>query len=96
MNVAPILQWGAFVNQAIVYSSRSVSKRQHSPDELAQILRISQFGNEFRRPERPRVARIQFVALAGKHDDVGFRGMRENVCNQGKAFIRAVGRRRQA
>ena len=89
------LQRIAFADQAVIYSGRCVSKRQHSADELAQIFRISRLGDEFGRPERAGMARIEFVALTGQDHDAGSRRMSKNVRNQGEAFIRAMGCRRQ-
>lgn len=42
------------------------------------------------------MAGIFFIVLAGEHDDLHFRGTRQQVADQGKTFIRPVRERWQS
>jgi hypothetical protein len=87
---------GRFADQPVIDFGGGVSKRQHPANQAAQVFRVGRFGDEFGRTQGARMARIEFVALAGQHHYAGCRRVGKDVRNQGEALVRAMGSRWQA
>jgi hypothetical protein len=64
--------------------------------QLLETLRLAGLRDEVDGAERPRVARVCFVVLAGQNQDLDIGRQREQFVDQPKAFIRPVRSRRQS
>jgi hypothetical protein len=69
---------------------------ERAPQHAAQRRRIAGLGDELPGAQGARVARIGRVVLAGEHEDLHRRRMREQVGDQLEAFVGTMRRGRQA
>ena len=86
---------GAGADKSILFGRRDVPKRQHSPDEVLKKIGVCRFCHKLGGAQGASVPRVLFVTLARKNDNPCVGGVRQNVGDQGKSFLRAVRQRRQ-